>query len=190
MGRAAVGGRQLAADGARPSDPRAVDDFRVGTTAEPSVTIHGLEGGSPRLQKTVLPVHAQANVSIRLAPGQTPAAIAPVFGACCAKRRRRDDARGRALVDVRPRYVDPDGAAVVLALDAFEHVLGTRPVLARSGARSRSSQRSPRAASRRSSRASRGPRRSSTPRTRTSRSRRSASLETTVETLRRLGRLG
>ena len=33
----------------------------------------------------------------------------------------------------KPGYVDPDAPAVVLALDAFEHVLGTRPVLVRSG---------------------------------------------------------
>jgi acetylornithine deacetylase/succinyl-diaminopimelate desuccinylase-like protein len=128
------GTEELAADGARPSDLRAADDFRVRTTAEPSVTVHGLEGGSPRLQKTVLPVHAQANVSIRLAPGQTPAAIAPVF-----ERLLREAAPEGTTLEVElwstsdPGYVDPEAPALVLALDAFEHVLGTRPVLVRSG---------------------------------------------------------
>jgi acetylornithine deacetylase/succinyl-diaminopimelate desuccinylase-like protein len=128
------GTEELAADGARPSDARAADQFRVRTTAEPSVTVHGLEGGSPRLQKTVLPVHAQANVSIRLAPGQTPAAIAPVF-----ERLLREAAPEGTTLEVElwstsdPGYVDPEAPALVLALDAFEHVLGTRPVLVRSG---------------------------------------------------------
>jgi len=129
-----TGAEELATEGARPSDGRAGDEFRLRTTAEPSVTVHGLEGGSPRLQKTVLPVEAAANVSIRLAPGQTTAAIAPVF-----ERMLRDAAPEGATVDVElwstgePGYVDPEARAVVLAQDAFEHVLGTRPVLVRSG---------------------------------------------------------
>ena len=128
------GSEELAADGARPDDPRAAEEFHVRTTAEPSVTVHGLESGSPRLQKTVLPVEAVANVSIRLAPGQTTAAIAPVF-----ERMLRDAAPEGASVDVElwstgePGYVDPEAPAIVLAQDAFEQVLGVRPVLVRSG---------------------------------------------------------
>ena len=128
------GREKLGAHGARPGDSRAADEFHVRTTAEPSVTVHGLESGSPRLQKTVLPVEAVANVSIRLAPGQTTAAIAPVF-----ERMLRDAAPEGAELDVElwstgeAGYVDPDAPAVVLAQDAFEHVLGVRPVLVRSG---------------------------------------------------------
>jgi acetylornithine deacetylase/succinyl-diaminopimelate desuccinylase-like protein len=104
------------------------------TTAEPSVTVNGFEGGSPRLQKTVLPVEAVANVSMRLAPGQTTAGMAPVF-----ERLLREAAPEGAIVDVElwstgePGYVDPEVPAIVLAQDAFEHVLGVRPVLVRSG---------------------------------------------------------
>ena len=71
---------------------------------------------------------------IRLAPGQTPAAIAPVF-----ERLLREAAPEGATLEVElwstsdPGYVDPASPAVILALDAFEHVLGTRPVLVRSG---------------------------------------------------------
>ena len=128
------GEAELAKDGARPADPRATDEFRLRTTAEPSVTVNGFEGGSPRLQKTVLPVEAQANVSIRLAPGQSTAEIAPVF-----ERLLREAAPEGATVDVdlwstgEPAYVDPEAPAVRIALDAFESVLGTRPVLTRSG---------------------------------------------------------
>ncbi len=128
------GAEELAADGARPNDARAAEEFRLRTTAEPSVTVNGIESGSPRLQKTVLPVEAQANVSMRLAPGQTTAAMAPVF-----ERMLRDAAPEGATVEVElwstgePGYVDPEAPAVVLAQDAFEHVLGVRPVLVRSG---------------------------------------------------------
>ena len=129
-----LGEEELATDGARPADARAVEEFRARTTAEPSVTVNGVESGSPRLQKTVLPVEAVANVSIRLAPGQTTAAIAPVF-----ERLLREAAPEGASVDVdlwstgEPAYVDPEAPAVRLAQDAFEHVLGARPVLTRSG---------------------------------------------------------
>jgi len=128
------GADALAADGARPADARAADEFWVRSTAEPSVTVNGVESGSPRLQKTVLPVEAQANVSLRLAPGQTTTAMAPVF-----ERLLREAAPDGADVDVElwstgePGYVDPAEPALALAQDAFEHVLGTRPVLVRSG---------------------------------------------------------
>ena len=128
------GAEELAADGARPNDTRAAAEFRLRTTAEPSVTVNGVEGGSPRLMKTVLPVEAHANVSMRLAPGQTTAAIAPVF-----ERLLREAAPEGATVDVEllataePGFVEPGSRAVVLAQDAFEQVLGVRPVLVRSG---------------------------------------------------------
>ena len=88
----------------------------VRTTAEPSVTVNGIEGGSPRLQKTVLPVEAQANVSIRLAPGQSTTEIAPVF-----ERLLREAApSGPTLEDElwstgEPGYVDPATPAVQIA---------------------------------------------------------------------------
>lgn len=128
------GETELAVDEARPVDARAAEEFHRRTTAEPSVTVHGFEGGSPRLQKTVLPVEAQANVSIRLAPGQSTAEIGPVF-----ERLLRDAAPEGASVEVElwstgePGYVDPETPAVKLAQDAFEHVTGTRPLLVRSG---------------------------------------------------------
>jgi acetylornithine deacetylase/succinyl-diaminopimelate desuccinylase-like protein len=128
------GETELAVDGARPLDARAAEEFYRRTTAEPSVTVNGVESGSPRLQKTVLSVEAVANVSIRLAPGQSTAAIAPVF-----ERMLRDAAPEGTTIDVElwstgePGYIDPGTPAVKLAQDAFEHVTGTRPLLVRSG---------------------------------------------------------
>jgi acetylornithine deacetylase/succinyl-diaminopimelate desuccinylase-like protein len=98
------------------------------------VDVHGIEGGSPQLQKTVLPVVAEANVSIRLAPGQDPQRIADAF-----QRLLREAAPEGAEVEVEllaqsePGLIDPDAPAIQLALDAFERSLGTRPLLIRSG---------------------------------------------------------
>jgi acetylornithine deacetylase/succinyl-diaminopimelate desuccinylase-like protein len=128
------GADELAAQGARPADPTAADEFFLRTTAEPSVSVNGVESGSPHLQKTVLPVEAVANVSIRLAPGQSTAEIAPVF-----EKLLRDAAPEGVTLEVdlwstgEPAYIDPESAVVQLGLDAFEHVLGTRPILTRSG---------------------------------------------------------
>ena len=64
------GDDELSGQGARPADPRAAEEFYLRTFAEPALDVNGIESGSPHLQKTVLPVEAVANLSIRLAPGQ------------------------------------------------------------------------------------------------------------------------
>jgi acetylornithine deacetylase/succinyl-diaminopimelate desuccinylase-like protein len=82
----------------------------------------------------VLPVEAHAKVSIWLAPGLTAAAIA-----AAVERLLREAAPVGTTLEVtlrssgEPAHVDPHAPAVQLALDAFEHVLGARPVLTRSG---------------------------------------------------------
>jgi acetylornithine deacetylase/succinyl-diaminopimelate desuccinylase-like protein len=128
------GSQILAEGGARPADPRAADDFYLRTWAEPAVDVNGISGGEPHLQKTVLPVAAEANVSIRLAPGQDPDAIAPIF-----ERLLRDAAPNGADVEVerwssaRPGLIPPDAPAIQLGLDAFERAVGARPLLIRVG---------------------------------------------------------
>jgi len=128
------GSEELASQGARAVDGAAAEEFYVRTTAEPSITVNGFEGGSPRLQKTVLPVEAQANISIRLAPGQSPAEMAPVL-----EQMLHEATPDGASLQVElwstgdPGFVDPAAPAVRIAQDAFEHVLGERPVLTRSG---------------------------------------------------------
>ena len=64
------GATVLEEEGARAADEVAAGEFYVRTVASPAVDVHGMAVGEPRLQKTVLPVSAEANVSIRLAPGQ------------------------------------------------------------------------------------------------------------------------
>ena len=118
-----------------PKDARAADEFYLRTFAEPALDVNGIATGSPHLQKTVLPVEAVANVSIRLAPGQKVEEIAPeverlLREAAPAGRRARDRAAGRPSP---PGLVPPDAKAIQLGLDAFERALGRRPALIRSG---------------------------------------------------------
>jgi acetylornithine deacetylase/succinyl-diaminopimelate desuccinylase-like protein len=125
---------ELADQGARPKDPDAARDFYRRTFAEPALDVNGIHTGSPVLQKTVLPVEAVANVSIRLAPGQKVEEIAPEV-----ERILREAAPEGADVQVElwssspPGLVPPDAKAVQLGLDAFERALGRRPALIRSG---------------------------------------------------------
>jgi acetylornithine deacetylase/succinyl-diaminopimelate desuccinylase-like protein len=124
----------LVESGARPADARATDDFYLRTWAEPAVDVNGIVAGEPHLQKTVLPVRADANVSIRLAPGQDPDEIAPVF-----ERLVRAGAPEGADVDVErwssspAGLIPPDAPAIQLGLDAFERAIGARPLLIRVG---------------------------------------------------------
>ena len=129
-----AGADELADQGARPADPDAAEAFYVRTTAEPALDVNGIESGSPQAQKTVLPVRADANVSIRLAPGQDPAQIVDAF-----ERLVREAAPAGADLDVAllssaPAGVVPaDSPAIQLGLRAFERAVGVRPALIRTG---------------------------------------------------------
>jgi len=129
-----TGTEELSEQGARPMDARAAEEFYVRTFAEPALDVNGIETGSPQLEKTVLPVQAVANVSIRLAPGQQVEEIATAF-----ERLLRDATPDGAELEVKlmsgspPAVVAKDARAVQLGLDAFERVIGVRPVLIRNG---------------------------------------------------------
>jgi acetylornithine deacetylase/succinyl-diaminopimelate desuccinylase-like protein len=129
-----AGAAELSDQGARPKDARAESDFYLRTFAEPALDVNGIQAGSPVLQKTVLPVEAIANVSIRLAPGQDVKEIASEV-----ERLLRAAAPDGADLDVQvlasspAGLVPPDAKAIQLGLDAFEQALGRRPALIRTG---------------------------------------------------------
>jgi acetylornithine deacetylase/succinyl-diaminopimelate desuccinylase-like protein len=128
------GAEELAEQGARPKDPQAARDFYRRTFAEPSLDVNGIHAGSPVLQKTVLPVEAVANVSIRLAPGQKVGEIATEVERIL--RASAPDGAELALElwsSAPPGLVRSDANAVQLGLDAFERALGRRPALIRTG---------------------------------------------------------
>ena len=128
------GEQMLAEAGAQPVDSRAAEEFYLRTTAEPSLEVNGILGGSATLQKTVLPVQAEANISIRLAPGQDVEEIARAL-----EQLLRDAAPEGAELDVQrlasspPGLVPLDTPAIQLAQVAFEQTMGRRPLLVRSG---------------------------------------------------------
>jgi acetylornithine deacetylase/succinyl-diaminopimelate desuccinylase-like protein len=128
------GAEMLAEAGASHADPRAAEEFYLRTTAEPALDVNGIAGGSPVLQKTVLPVFAEANVSIRLAPGQDVETIAGVL-----ERLLREAAPEGTELELRRLSAAPAGLvpqnapALQLGLDAFEQAMGARPLLVRSG---------------------------------------------------------
>ncbi len=128
------GAEVLAGAGALPMDAGAAAEFYARTLAGPAVDVNGLQGGEAVLQKTVLPVVAEANVSIRLAPGQDIEGIAAAF-----ERLLREATPPGAELEIERRssspagIIHPDAPAVRLAQDAFERVLGWRPLLLRTG---------------------------------------------------------
>jgi acetylornithine deacetylase/succinyl-diaminopimelate desuccinylase-like protein len=120
--------------GAQPADDAAADAFYLRTFAEPALDVNGLEAGSPHLQKTVLPVEAVANLSIRLAPGQVPSEIAAELERLVVDAAPPGtDVELEILSSSPPGLVAPDSPALVLAGAAFERVVGRRPALIRSG---------------------------------------------------------
>ena len=128
------GGAQLAGQGAVPSDPEAAGEFYARTWALPSLDVNGIEGGSPVLQRTIVTSAARANVSMRLAAGQTVERIVPVI-----ERLLRLGLPQGAELDVTvvascdPGLTARDSPALRLALGAFERATGKRPLVLRSG---------------------------------------------------------
>jgi acetylornithine deacetylase/succinyl-diaminopimelate desuccinylase-like protein len=127
------GAEELELAGARPLDPDAAAQFNIRTLAEPSADVNGIIGGKPGIRNTTLSVHAAGEITVRLAPGQK----VDVIGAAVEKLMR-DAAPAGADVEISWSGVSaglmrPDAAPIQLGLDAFEQVLGVRPLLTRSG---------------------------------------------------------
>ena len=128
------GSEQLSQYGATPIAPGAGDEFYERTFADTSLDVNGIASGSPDLVKTVLPVEARANVSIRLAPGQEPEEIRAAF-----ERLVREATPEGAELEIelknsaRPALTATDAPAVQLAADAFEQAVGARPLFVRTG---------------------------------------------------------
>ena len=89
-----------------------------------------LTAGEPR---TVIPSVARAQLSIRLAPGQSAARSPPRRSACCA-RPLPDGAELSVDLDLaEPALFDANDPALQLAAGAFERACGTAPAFVRLG---------------------------------------------------------
>ena len=128
-------GRQLLAeDGGRPRPDVDAGALYEAIVAHPAVDVNGISAGEAELVKTVLPVEAHANVSMRLAPGQDTQAMVRAF-----EQLLRDAAPAAADVSITcvnassASRVDPTARAITLAREAFAEVLGREPLFTRSG---------------------------------------------------------
>ncbi|MFL5895794.1 MAG: M20/M25/M40 family metallo-hydrolase [Thermoleophilaceae bacterium] len=108
-------------------------DFHLRTGAGASLEVNGVIAGATEELRTIIPAVARANLSLRTAPGQHSATLAPVL-----ERLLRDAAPDGADVQMtvataEPAVFDPESPALRLARAAFERATGKPPALIRSG---------------------------------------------------------
>jgi acetylornithine deacetylase/succinyl-diaminopimelate desuccinylase-like protein len=116
--------------GGRPIGARAAEEFYARNWADASVDVNEIVAGEPR---TVIPASAAATVSLRLAPRQRAADIAPVF-----ERLLRDAAPAGAEVEMTGHVADSalfdvDDPVLRLAGEAMGRACGTPALYVRSG---------------------------------------------------------
>lgn len=128
-------GTQMLADaGLAPADARAAEEFYRRTVAAPSLDVHGIACGEPGAVKTNLVGTATATLSLRLAPGQDPPAIAAALDALI-----RAHAPAGAVVDIddlgiaAPALCDPRDPVLRAAAAAISRATGWPCVPVRSG---------------------------------------------------------
>ena len=116
------------------SSVRFPDDGRLyaATTTAPTFEVHGLTGGySGAGIKTIVPHQAEAKLSCRLVPDQTPERVFRLI-----ERFVRQHCRDAEVVheaSLRPYLVDPSGPHLEAAQQAMFEAFGKRPVLTREG---------------------------------------------------------
>ena len=147
-GRACRRARRDRRGRSRPADAAAAEEFYLRTWAEPAVDVHGINGGSPTLQKTVIPVEADRE---RLDParrGAGPGRDRPDLRAAApggGTRRRRG--RGGDLVVRTPGARAPDAPASSSGWRRSRRCWACGRCSSARAARSRSSRSSPPVAS-------------------------------------------
>ncbi|MGE5636219.1 MAG: M20/M25/M40 family metallo-hydrolase [Nocardioidaceae bacterium] len=109
---------------------RVAHDVLERTWADVALDVNMLSGGAER---TIVPATARAFLSLRLAPGQSAAAVGPVLEGLL-----REAAPAGVELDVRleladPALFDPSQPALRLAARALERAIGRPPALIRSG---------------------------------------------------------
>ena len=124
------GSLALAAAGGRPVHPGAGAEFYERNGADAALDINQILGGEAR---TVVPAHARASVSLRLAPGQDPeqmqATLSDLLRAALPVGAELELSAHRAT----PALFDPDEPALQLAAGALRTACEQEPVFVRSG---------------------------------------------------------
>ena len=124
------GAAELAAAGARPSDAAAAAEFYDRTGADASLDVHRIRGGEAR---TIVPPVAACDLSVRLAPGQDPAAIAAALEELLRGALPDGAELAFSAVTAAPSLFDPGSAPLQIARGAFARACGREPVLIRVG---------------------------------------------------------
>ena len=124
------GADMIAEAGASEVTDGAAAEFWERTGSEPSVDVNMLTAGEPR---TVIPSVARAQLSIRLAPGQSAADIAAETERLL-RAALPDGAELSVNFDLAdPAHFDPKEPVLQLAAGAFERACGTPPAFVRLG---------------------------------------------------------
>lgn len=124
------GAQALAAAGGRPVHPGSGEEYYERNGADSALDVNELSGGEPR---TVVPAHAHATLSMRLAPGQDPQLMLEVL-----TRLLREALPDGAELELSshsapPALFDPGEPALRLAADALRRACGYEPAFMRTG---------------------------------------------------------
>jgi acetylornithine deacetylase/succinyl-diaminopimelate desuccinylase-like protein len=124
------GTEALRAAGARPVYPGAGEEYYARNGADAALDVNELVGGEPR---TVVPAHAGATLSMRLAPGQDPdemlATLTGLLRAALPEGAELELRSHRAP----PALFEPDEPALQLAAQALGRACGREPAFVRTG---------------------------------------------------------
>jgi acetylornithine deacetylase/succinyl-diaminopimelate desuccinylase-like protein len=125
------GAGELAQVGAVPADPRAVEEFYIRTTAEPSLDVHRIEGGEPR---TIVVPAVSADLSVRIVGGQRAEEVAANLEALLRGALPEGAELTFSAPDLaQPSAFDPQTPALQAARRALARATGDEPALVRSG---------------------------------------------------------
>jgi acetylornithine deacetylase/succinyl-diaminopimelate desuccinylase-like protein len=124
------GADELAAAGARPADAAAAAEFHERTGADASLDVHRIRGGEPR---TIVPPVARCDLSLRLAPGQDPPAIAAALEQLLRGALPDGAELTLSTVNAAPSLFDPESPPLRIARGALSRACGREPVLTRVG---------------------------------------------------------
>ena len=124
------GAAVLAGGHMHPSDARAAEEFHLRTSAEPSFDVHRVSGGEAR---TIVTEACSATLSVRLAPGQRSAEIAPVLESLLRDALPAGAELTFSAERAEPSLFDPALPALQAARTALARACGREPALVRSG---------------------------------------------------------
>lgn len=124
------GAQALTAAGGRPVHPGAGPEFYARNGADAALDVNEVLGGEPR---TVVPARAHATLSLRLAPGQDPAALHRTLTELLRAALPEGAELELSAHCAAPALFDPDEPALRLAAEALRRACGCEPVFVRTG---------------------------------------------------------